>query len=231
MATVLKAEARNMKDSPTALRHAGRIPAVYYGSKTKATSISLAGKDFEKVWRQVGETGVVILATPAGELPALIHDIDRDPVRETIRHADFYVFEEGQRIKLKVPIEFVGVAPAVKDLGGVLIKVLHELEVEAAPKDLPRSLIADISILVDFKSIVTAKEIAIPTGVVLITKPDEVVASVYEPKDEPVEEAPVDLSAIEVEKKGKEAKEGEEGVLDSDAKEAKGAPPAKGEKK
>mgnify|MGYP001574452706 CR=1 FL=1 len=58
---------------------------------------------------------------------------------------------------------------------------------------------------------------ALPSGVVLITNPDEVVISVYEPKEEVVEVAPVDLSAIEVAKKGKEVKEGEEGAAPAEA--------------
>jgi large subunit ribosomal protein L25 len=99
-------------------------------------------------------------------------------------------------------------------MGGVLVKVMHELEIESAPKDLPKEIFVDISPLVDFESQILAENIKLPAGVTLITLPEEVVASVYEPKEEKVEEtvAP-DLSAIEVEAKGKkETEEGAEAV-------------------
>lgn len=213
----LEVKSRQPKESLVKMRQTGTIPAVFYGPKEKSTPVSVSEKDFQKVWKQAGESSVVTLTGEFGEHDALIHDIDKDPLTGVIRHADFYVIEKGKKIKVNIPIEFTGVSSAVKDLGGVLVKVLHEIEIEAMPKDLPHSLEADISKLTDFESRVLASDIKLPSGVVLITKEDEIIALAAVPKEEKEEEvAPVDLSAIEVEKKGKEAKEGEEG---GDAKE------------
>lgn len=170
--------------------------------------ISVPLVDFIKVWKEAGETSVVTLKGEEGEHEALIHDIDFDPVTETPRHADFYVFEKGHKLEVDVPIEFEGVSPAVKDLGGILIKVLYEIKVEAMPKDLPREIKVDISSLVNFESQILASDLKLPAGVELKESPEEVVALVSEPKEEK-EEVPVDLSAIEVEKKGKKEEEGE----------------------
>lgn len=199
---------REATEKPYALRAAGNIPAVFYGPKEPATSITISQKDFDKVFHQAGESTVITLTGEMGEHDVMIHDIDRDPVTGASRHVDFYVIEKGKKIKVHVPVEFDGLAPAVKELGGVLVKVLHEVEIEAFPKDLPHALHADVSGLVDFTMHVTASEIKLPSGVTLITKPEEIVALVSAPKEE-VEEVPVDISAIEVEKKGKEANEGE----------------------
>ncbi len=188
------------------------MPAVYYGKKQVSTPVSVSAVEFLKVLKKAGESSVVRLKTKEGTLDCLIYAVDRDPLSDAPRHADFYVFEKGQKIKVKIPLEFTGVSPAVKDLGGVLVKVLREVEIESAPKDLPHNLIVDISKLVTFENQVLAKDIILPEGVLLIAKPDEVVASVYEPKEEVVEEAPVDLSAIEVEKKGKKEEEGVPGA-------------------
>ena len=107
----------------------------------------------------------------------------------------------------------MGLAPAVKEKGGVLVKVLRELHVEAEPAKLPHAIVIDIAPLTDFGSQILAKDLILPGGVSLLEKPEEVVASVYEPKEEKVEEVQAsDLSQIEVVKKGKEPKEGEEGV-------------------
>ncbi len=77
------------------------------------------------------------------------------------------------------------------------------------PKDLPHDLKVDISLLTNLDSRIVAKDIALPLGVDLISKPEEVLASIAQAVEEKEEEAPVDLTAIEVEKKGKEVKEGE----------------------
>ena len=211
----LKVELRDKSASPEAIRQAGQIPAVFYGKKEPSTPISLNLVDFLKVWKQVGESSVVTLETPDGEKESLIHDIDFDPVKGTPRHADFYVFEKGHKVEVEVPLEFDGVSPAIKDLGGSLVKVIHELKIEAMPKDLPHNIKIDISSLVDFESQILVKDIVLPSGVTLLEDPEEVVALVSAPREEKEEEvAPVDLSAIEVEKKGKE-ETSEDGAAES----------------
>jgi large subunit ribosomal protein L25 len=210
MAITLNVQKRDIKADVAELRAAGRIPAVFYGKKEASTPISIAAIDFTKAYKQAGESTVVILKGEGIDVESLIHDMDLHPVTGKPLHADFYVFEKGKKIKVGVPLEFVGSAPAVKELGGTLIKVLHDIEIEAFPKDLPHKIEVDISGLVDFKSTIKAGDIKLPEGVALAIKADDIVASAAEPKAE-IEEptAPVDLTAIEVEKKGKEAKEGE----------------------
>ncbi|MFA6050439.1 MAG: 50S ribosomal protein L25, partial [Candidatus Paceibacterota bacterium] len=143
------------------------------------------------------------------------HEVDVDPITGTIRHADFYVIEKGKKLSVHVPVEFEGIAPAVKEFGGILVKVLHEVEVEAMPKDLPHALHADVSSIVDFDTHVTAGQIVLPAGVTLLTDPEEIIAMVAKPKEE-VEEAPAfDPNAVEVEKKGKEANPDEDGAAEA----------------
>jgi len=206
----LKVEARDIATKLDSLRKAGKIPAVFYGKKEPSTPISINTVDFLKVWKQAGESSVVVLETPDGEKESLIHDIDFDPVKSTPRHADFYVFEKGHKVEVEVPLEFEGVAPAIKDLGGSLVKVVHALRIEAMPKDLPHDLKVDITSLIDFTSQILAKDIALPSGVVSLEKPEEVVALVSAPRAEKAEEEiPIDLDAIEVEKKGKDPSDAE----------------------
>lgn len=204
------------------LRSNGNIPAVFYGRKEQSTPISVNRIEFMKVWKEAGESSVIELKGDGENHEALIQDIDLDPVSSVVRHVDFYVIEKGKKLEVSVELDFVGVSPAVKDLGGILVKVLHEVDIEALPKDLPKKLIVDISKLTDFDSKVLAKDITLPSGVTLIAKDDDVVASVARPKEEVVEVAPVDISSIEVEKKGKEAKEG-----DTTAPAAESAKPTK----
>ncbi|MDB5194131.1 MAG: ribosomal rRNA E-loop binding protein Ctc/L25/TL5, large subunit ribosomal protein [Parcubacteria group bacterium] len=213
----LKAEKRDVSVKAKALRQAGFIPAVFYGKKEASTPISIPMVDFLKVWKEVGESSVVSLQTADGIVESLIHEVDFDPVSGKPLHADFYVFEKGHKVEVEVPLELEGVSLAVKDLGGTLVRVLHALKIEAMPKDLPHNITIDISSLVDFQSQILAKDIQLPTGVELKENPEEVVVLVSAPREEKEEEvAPVDLSAIEVEAKGKE-KEGDEAAPAEDA--------------
>ncbi|TSC57097.1 MAG: large subunit ribosomal protein L25, partial [Parcubacteria group bacterium Greene0416_79] len=95
MVLTLHYERRDVaRQKPNALRRAGKLPAVLYGRKQKATPIVLSFAEFDKVWRKAGESAVLTLKGSAGgEIEALIHEIDRDPVKDTVRHADFTVYQ------------------------------------------------------------------------------------------------------------------------------------------
>lgn len=213
----LNVQRRTDADSSAKLAKLGRIPAVFYGAKEKATSISVALIDFIKTYKKAGETSVVILKDGDHEHEVLIHDMDVHPVTGKPRHADFYVLEKGKKVEVSVPLVFEGISPAVKDLAGILVKVLRELKIEAAPKDLPHEIKVDIAPLVALDSVIHAKDIKLPSGVTLLEGADEVVASISVAKEEVEEVKPIDMTAIEVEKKGKEAKPGAEGEAGAEA--------------
>jgi len=206
----LEIETRDVKKKPKALRKEGLLPAVYYGNKTEATPIAIPLATFLKAWKEAGESTVVTLKSATKTIDALIHDVDFDPVTDLPRHADFYVFDKDHKVEVEVPLEFIGVAPAIKELGGILVKALHELKIEAMPKDLPHEIEIDVSSLVDFDSQILAQDIKLPAGVTLVEDPEEVVASITRPVEEKEEEVPVDLASVEVEKKGKKEEEGGE---------------------
>lgn len=205
----LTVEKRNDKDTAEFLRANGKIPAVFYGPKEAATSIVVSLSDFKKVFREAGETSVINLSGDGIDTEVLVHALDTDAVTDMPIHIDFYAIEKGKKLEISVPLDFVGIAPAVRDLGAVLIKVMHEIEIEALPKDLPKLISVDIASLTTLDSKIAAKDLVLPEGVSLKSNPEDVVAAVSEVKEEVVEAAPADLSSIEVEKKGKEAKEGE----------------------
>jgi large subunit ribosomal protein L25 len=207
---ILEAEKRDNTQSLEVLRKGGKMPAVFYGKKTPSTSITISHKDFVKVWHTAGESSVVTIKSTEGSFDTLIHDVDVDPVTDIPRHADFYVFEKGKKLEVSVPLEFTGASPAVKDLGGILVKSLHELKISADPQHIPHKLEVDIGALIDFSSQILAGDIKLPTGVDLVELSTEVVASASAPREEKEEEeVPVDLSTIEVEKKGKKEVPGE----------------------
>ncbi|MDQ5950561.1 MAG: large subunit ribosomal protein [Patescibacteria group bacterium] len=204
----LEVKTRNKNENLNQIRKTGFIPAVFYGRKQESTDILVKTTEFNKVLAQAGESTVVTLKGDFGTHDAMIHEVDRDPITGVTRHADFYVIEKDKKIKVHVPVEFEGVSPAVKELGGILVKVVHEIEIEALPGNLPHAIHVDISALVDFDSNISAGDLKLPSGVTLAIKPEEIIASIAKPKEEEENTAPIDISSIEVEKKGKDAKEG-----------------------
>jgi large subunit ribosomal protein L25 len=203
----LKAQKRNADISLQELKKSGKIPAVFYGAGKSSTSISIPLIDFKKIWQKAGESSTVKLTMTDGEVDTLIHEVQTNPVTDEPIHVDFLAIDITKKIEVGIPIEFEGISGVVKSGLGTLVKVLHEVEVEALPKDLPNKLVVDISVLQTIEDQILAKDIKLPVGVVMITSADEVVASIAVQKEEVEEIAPVDLTSIEVEKKGKKEEE------------------------
>jgi len=184
------------------------IPAVYYGTHAASTPIFINAIDFGKVFASAGESSTVTVMTEHGPETALIHDVQRDPVKGHPIHVDFYIIEKGQKVHVQIPLHITGESPAVK-AGGVLVQVMHELSVEGDPSLLPHDFTVDISSLVANDSVIHVSDIALPKGVELYhISGTDVVVAIAQAKEES-EDAPVaiDLSAIEVEKKGKKEEE------------------------
>jgi large subunit ribosomal protein L25 len=212
----LTALKRSKTDKLADIRSNGMVPAVVYGAQVENTPISVSSVNFQKVFKVAGETSTIVLELEDAKLKTkkkvdvLIHDIQVDPIKGFPIHIDFLAIDMNKPIEVEVPIEFVGIAPAEKDGLGVLVKVLHEFSIEALPKDMPSLVTVDISTLDVLDSQIHAKDISLPKGVTMLTEGEEVVALISAIKEEVVEEAPVDLSAIEVEKKGKKEEEKED---------------------
>lgn len=212
MTLTIKAEKRDtLGKKLEASRLQGKLPVVIYGRKEASTSFFVDLSEFRRVFKEAGESTILKLDTTDGMKDVLIHDVQFHPVSGEPIHADFYAIEKGKKVEVHVPIVFTGeeVAPAVKELGGNLVKVMHELEVEALPEDLPHEIVVDVTSLINFESQIHVKDISLPKGVTALAEPDEVVVLVEEVKEEEVVSEPIDLASIEVEKKGKKEEEGE----------------------
>jgi len=191
------------------LRTAGEIPAVVYGGKEETKAVAVNQIEFKKVLKEAGESSIISLNLDGKVIDTLIHEVQFEPVSGEPVHADFYVVSQDKEIEVDVPLVFEGVAPAVKELGGSLVKVMHGLPISALPKNLPHDITVDISSLTAMDSQILVKDLKLPAGVTVTVDDEEVVASITVAGEEVIEEvAPVDLSAIEVEKKGKKEEEG-----------------------
>ncbi len=209
----LDIQPREAKDSAASLRSNGLTPGIFYGPKEAPASIMINARKLESIWKEAGATTVITLKGVGVDKDTLIHDVQVHPVTGTVQHVDFYVLEKGKKVQLSVPLEFIGEAPAEK-LGHVLIKALHEVEIEVAPSELPQHLEVDISKLENVGDHILASDVILPKSATLITNPEETIASVtafeeYKEEEIPTEAAPATEVAAEVPgEAGAEAGEG-----------------------
>ncbi len=208
MEMILEAQARTEKGKQLKnLRAKGVLPAVVYGPKETSSPLSLSRAVFEKLFSKAGESTVITLKGLGEDKDVLVHEVAYDPVSGHAIHVDFYAIEAGKPIQVHIPLEFVGEAPVLKGDAN-LAKVLHEIEVECLPRNLPQHLTVDISSLAAIGDSIHVRDIKIPTGVTVLTGADDVVIvanAVVEEVEAPVA---VDMAAIEVEQKGKKEEEG-----------------------
>lgn len=192
-------------------RKQGKLPAVLYGKGKKTTPIFVDLKEFKKIWKETGESTLIKIKNPESGATedVLIQEVALDPLKDEPLHTDFYVVEMNKPITTKVNLVFEGVSSAERDLGGILVKVRHEVDVEALPKNLPHELKVDISKLVNLGDQIVIKNIDLPAGVKILAGENDVVVLIETPKEEIVEEKPITIEEVEVEKKGKKPSEGE----------------------
>jgi large subunit ribosomal protein L25 len=184
MAVSLSIQART--GSPDDVRSAGMVPAVLYGPKEASMPVSIQAKEFDRVFKSAGETTIIMLKGVGEDKETLIKDVQFHPVTDVPLHADFYVIEKGKKVTVSIPLEFVGTAPAEK-LGHILVKALHEVEIEVAPAELPQHLEVDVSRLENIGDHVLVKDITLPASAELQIDPEEIVASVTAFVEEKVE--------------------------------------------
>ncbi len=184
--TEIKAEKRAILGKQTAsLRRAGMLPAVLYGEGILTTPLSISARDFEKAFSTSGETSILTLKVAGDkDYNVLIHDVADDPLTLKPIHADFYAVRMDRAIEAKVPLAFIGQSPAVQQEGGILVKVLHELEVKALPGDMPHEIEVHLDALEKIEDKIHVKDIKLPTGVTLRVDEGEVVALVEPPRSD-----------------------------------------------
>jgi len=181
----LTVEARDAAGKGVArkLRATGRIPAVLYGVDTKTQSLSVDAKEIINLLRH-SESGLntLINLKIAGEKGAaktvMVRDLQRDPVSGAALHADFYVIDLKQTIRVSVPVQLVGTPVGVRLNDGLLEHLIHEVEIDCLPNAIPEHLDVDVTEL-DIEQMLHVNDIVLPEGAVMHTDAEVAVAAVH----------------------------------------------------
>lgn len=201
------------------LRRGGLIPAELYGHDFPNIHLAVSQKDFLKIFHQAGESTLIRLKISAkgggekskddSDLNVLVYNVQKDYLTGEVAHIDFYKVRMDEKIKTAVPLELVGESPGVV-AGGILVKAMQEIEIEALPQDLPRNIEVQIAGLSNIGDSLYVKDIRVPTGVKILVEPETVIATVSEPAKEEAPEA-VSVEEVKVESEEKSANEAEGG--------------------
>ena len=194
------------------LRQEGMIPAELYGRGVPNIHLSIPAKEFAKAYKEAGEHSVLYIEVDGQSHPVLVHDVHESSIKPEVLAIDFHEIRMDEKVKAHVPLLFQGEPPAVKELEGILIKNMDEIEVEALPADLPHTIAVDLTGLKELDESIYVKNLPKSDKFEYVIDAETVVVSVTAPKEEEVEEAPPPAEGEEAE--GEEAAPKEEGVAE-----------------
>lgn len=161
----------------------GNIPIIYYGKGVQNRSFAVDYQEFRRAFEKGGRSTVYNFQNEKKEsVPVLVKDVQYHPVSDEIIHLDVKAVDLNEKVQTSVPLVFVGIAPAVKELGGVLMHNKESVEIECLPNDLVHDIEVDISSLVDFHSSLSVGDIVVPKGIVILDAAEINVATVSAPR-------------------------------------------------
>ncbi|MDQ2681231.1 MAG: 50S ribosomal protein L25 [Candidatus Eremiobacteraeota bacterium] len=160
-----------------ALRATGKVPGVLYGHGAPPQPITFDGRAFEDLLHKGARTGLITLTLGGKKDTALLREVQRDPVSRKIMHADLQRVSATENVHTTLSVVTVGVAIGVKEYGGVLDLILHEVEVSGPANKLPEHLEIDVTDL-GIGDHITAAEMKLPDGFKMLTAPDMNVVAV-----------------------------------------------------
>lgn len=181
-----------------ALRREGKLPAVMYGRDFEATPIVTDLKETTRLLAKLTSSSLITIILDGKEYLTLVQERQRDFIRGTLQHIDFRVVSLDEKIKASVPIEVIGVAPAIKEFNGVMVNNMTSLDVECLADDLPERVTVDVSILANIGDSISVQDIDLGKNVDILSTAEDAIVTITTTVQELVEE--------EV--------EGEEGELD-----------------
>ena len=200
---ILKAEDRKIEGRKVkTLRSKGIVPANVYGKKVKSKSLQIDLKEFQSVYKETGETGIIELQIGSEKRPVLVHSVQVNPKTDDVLHVDFHQVDLKEKIEAEVPIELVGESPAEKQALGTVVQYVNEIKVEALPTDLPEKFDVDVSELSDVDQVIYVKDLKYDKSKVEVkAEPEEIVVKVEPPQKEEVQVpvAPAEGEAVTTE--------------------------------
>ena len=209
------------------LRAQGLVPAVVYGHGVEARNITVDGREFEKIFKQAGESTLVDLSVDGRtSVKALIQDVQFEPFKGGFVHVDFRQVRMDEKLEAEIPLKFVGEAPAVRELGATLVRALDTVTVLCLPQYLVHEIEVPLDSLKAVDDSITVADLKVPEGLEITDEPDQIIAvvnaAITEEEIKAMEEATTaDVSAVKSAADEKKAEKEATGTTEEPAKAAK----------
>jgi len=184
MPVVLNAKERSnfTNSAKREIREKGHIPAIIYGKDLGSKAVAIDSVELMKILREKGRNAVLNLEVGGDNHSVMVHEIQKDPLKDEILHADFHVVNMDTEVDVEVNIQLIGEAQGVKD-GGVLQQPLHQIKLRAKPGAIPSSIEVDITHL-GVNETIQVKDIPTNGQVEILDEPEEVAVTILPPKQE-----------------------------------------------
>ncbi|OGI18988.1 MAG: hypothetical protein A3B68_07215 [Candidatus Melainabacteria bacterium RIFCSPHIGHO2_02_FULL_34_12] len=199
-ALTIKARPRENK-KPNALRASGFVPATVYGHGFNSESVQINAKEFSKIphkaYSHINELDI----EGKEKYPVLIRTVQIDPVKDNYLNIEFYRIKADEKLKVKVPLNYVGHSPAVT-AGGVLIVSYNEVEIYCLPKDIPDFIDINLEDIKEIGQAIHAKDVKINQNITLLAKGEEVLVKVEIAKTHEIEEVAPAVAEVAIPAEG-----------------------------
>jgi len=174
------------------LRHKDIVPGVIYGHGIGSLPVQFDGRELQKAISQAGTSSTIQIYVEGQKDPylAIFRAVQYHPIKRNVIHLDLQALDITETVRVPVPVVLVGESPAEIDLGGVVLHILNELEIEALPTALVPSIEIDISVLTEIGQSIAVKDLTPPEGVAILNTPNDTIVQVIwaEEEEEEVEE-------------------------------------------
>jgi large subunit ribosomal protein L25 len=172
------------------LRQTGQVPGVIYGHSRQPQSLAINTRELERLLSQVNAASTVIeLSVDGAVARTLIREIQRHPFKRQILHVDFQELVAGEKVTVSVPLRYIGTAEGVRNAGGILEEVMHQLHIRVDPSAIPDHIDVDVTNVAIGHSL-HVSDIVLPEGLTVLDEEDATICVVAAPKH--VEPTPVE---------------------------------------
>lgn len=216
------------KGPASRLRAQGLVPGIVYGRGLAPVTVAVPDRDLYDLLRTSGGSNVLVDLRIPGlthetSVAAMIREVQRDPVNHTPLHVDFQWISLADKVTVQVPVSFIGESPGVLE-GGVIDQILHEIEVECLPTDIPQRLLLDVSGM-EIRDTRHISDLQVPEDVEVLADPEDPVVTISPPiKEEDLETRVEEVEGEELlpEEEAEEREEEVEGEVEAEPEESAG---------
>lgn len=190
-----------------ALRRQGLVPGIIYGHHAEPIAIQMNARELARFLTKVTSSSIVTVSVDGKNHTALIRELQRNYIRNEVIHVDFQEVSLKEKIRTRISISVTGVAPAVKNFGGIVLHEREFIEVEALPTDLPERITIDLSSLENIGDAIRVSGLDLSDAITVFADPEDVIVSISgssvaaEPEEEAAEASESEPEVVEKGKK------------------------------